>query len=328
MKTKIFTLMAIITMATTANAADALSGKFTINSRGDQVFFSKGNLQASTSDYGESWTWDFALNQWDYIGKAASNDAILEDGTVSVNAPVDLFCWSTPSTYYGINSTTSDLPGRFIDWGATIGEGWYTLSKDEWVYLFHGRSKADELFGLGSVNGINGTIILPDNWTLPEGAIFNKAKDNNLVWSNGGYDDYYYYFNEHGYNFSHNTYTIGQWETMERAGAVFLPAAGYRTYTIVYHSGEIGHYWSSTRDGECCAYYLYFDQVTLEPQNYEAPRDFGYSVRLVLDSSAPAGIEEINAAAIQEDSRKIFHDGQLFIRCGEEIFNAQGARVK
>ncbi|MBR0310192.1 MAG: hypothetical protein IJQ97_04840, partial [Paludibacteraceae bacterium] len=46
----------------------ALSGAFTINANGDKIVFSKGNLQATTTDLGTNWTWDFAPNQWSLIG--------------------------------------------------------------------------------------------------------------------------------------------------------------------------------------------------------------------------------------------------------------------
>ena len=67
-------MLAIAAMAMTVSADDALSGKFTINENGDQVVFSRGNLQATTNDLGANWTWGFAENQWDYIGNAAANN--------------------------------------------------------------------------------------------------------------------------------------------------------------------------------------------------------------------------------------------------------------
>lgn len=59
----------------------AISGKFTINGNGDKVFFAKGNLQATTTDNGASWTWAFATNQWDYVGNAVANNAINGNGS-------------------------------------------------------------------------------------------------------------------------------------------------------------------------------------------------------------------------------------------------------
>ena len=162
----------------TINATEgALNGKFSV-SADKQVVFSKGNLQATTADLGANWAWGFAEHQYDVIGAATANNTISGDKTVSSNGTIDLFGWSTATTYYGINNSTtsSDYSGDFVDWGATIGEGWYTLSKDEWVYLFLGRTDAAHLFGMGSVNGVNGTILLPDNW---EG---DKFTDTDSKW--------------------------------------------------------------------------------------------------------------------------------------------------
>ena len=45
----------------------ALPGKFAI-ANGTEVYFSRGNLQAVFASAGSSCTWQFAANQWDYIG--------------------------------------------------------------------------------------------------------------------------------------------------------------------------------------------------------------------------------------------------------------------
>lgn len=254
-----------------------IKGKFTVDKNGKQVQFSKGNLQAAYD--GSKWTWAFAEHQWDYVGNAAANNAISGNGTVSTNGTVDLFCWSTPATYYGIHKTNLDIySGDFEEWGKNIGEGWYTLSEDEWVYLLHGRDKADELFGFGSVNGITGLIILPDDWTLPNGATFNSAKDKNLVWNNEGNS----YKNSKNDNFSHNIYYAKQWDTMEKAGAVFLPAAGVRYVKNVTDVGSRGCYWTSTPTNEDTASDMYFASTSISITGLSA-RYGGLSVRLVRE---------------------------------------------
>lgn len=261
-----------------------LSGIFSV-SETKKVHFSQGNLQANYND--SSWTWTFANNQWDFIGDAVANNAINGNGTVSSNGTVDLFGWSTASTYYGIYNVTNNAAysGNFVDWGTNaITNGgnqaklWRTLTKDEWVYLFHGRTNAATLFGLGKVNGINGMIILPDNWTLPTGASFTASTTQGLTFNTS------WYRNDNGNNFSHNTYTAEQWLTMESAGAVFLPGAGSRDNTTIYVtatlSGPICCYWSATRSGQHNAFYFNFGlyYVYLE-QN--TSRFYGHSVRLV-----------------------------------------------
>lgn len=255
-----------------------IKGIFSIREN-SQVYFSKGNLRATTTDFGASWIWEFAEHQWDYVGNKAANNAINGNGKVLVNGTVDLFGWSTPANNYGISKSLDDgvYYGYYPkDWGENIGNGWCTLSYPNWIYLFHERAKADELFGFGSVNGVNGTIILPDDWTLPVGATFNSAKDMNLAWRSA--KELYYNSNEN--NFSHNAYTVEQWSVMESAGAVFLPAAGYRNNTGVSEVGSEGYYWSSTPRGDDAAYDVTFNSLFLYPGNYSG-RGCGFSVRLV-----------------------------------------------
>ena len=265
---------------TTPSDEGILSGEFSVSAT-EKVHFSKGNLQATYN--GSSWSWSFATNQWDYIGDAAANTAITGNGTVSTNGTVDLFGWSTAATYFGIHNSTdySIYSGDFVDWGTNAitnggneANAWRTLTKDEWVYLFYTRENAATLFGLGSVNGVNGTILLPDNWTLPAGASFTASTTQGLA------DQGTYFSNSSGNNFSHNTYTAEQWSVMESAGAVFLPAAGYRGGTGVYYVGSYGYYWSATPFVTNYAYYLDFGSSYLRPQYY-GYRSSGRSVRLV-----------------------------------------------
>ena len=266
---------------TTPSGDGALSGEFSVSAT-NKVHFSQGNLQATYN--GSSWTWVFAANQYDYIGSAAANNAINGNGTVSSNGTVDLFGWSTAATYFGIHNSTdnSTYSGDFVDWGTNaITNGgnaanlWRTLTKDEWVYLFYTRTNAATLFGLGSVNGVNGTILLPDNWELPAGASFIASTTQGLVWT----DDSYYYDENNGH-FTDNTYTKEQWSVMESAGAVFLPAAGNRYGSDVYNVGSGGGYWAATPYDTDFAYFLFFYSYYLNPQNYNG-RSSGFSVRLV-----------------------------------------------
>ena len=221
----------------------------------------------------------------------------------SYNGWIDLFGWGTSgwesgavcyqpwstsltnSDYYPGGSYTNSLTGAYAnaDWGVynEISEDapgtWRTLTSDEWEYLFHGRANYAGLFGLGTVNGVQGTIILPDNWesVKPSGLTFTPSTSNGLSWQGD------YYRNSNGTNYSDNTYTLEQWEKkMETAGAVFLPAAGGRYGMTVLDAGSGGNYWSSTQYDSDYAYYLDFYPVYLYPQ-YSYYRSRGYSVRLV-----------------------------------------------
>lgn len=136
--------------------------------------------------------------------------------------------------------------------------------------VFYGRTDAAKLFSLGKVNGVNGTILLPDNWS---GEKFDNA-------AKGLTDKGTYYINSNGTNFTLHTYDGDAWTAMEENGAVFLPAAGYRYGTGVEHVGSKGYYWSASSDDTRFAYYLYFYSKRLEPQD-RGNRCCGQSVRLV-----------------------------------------------
>lgn len=238
-----------------------LSGEFSVSAT-TKVHFSQGNLQYVG-------TWQFAEHQWDIIGNAQADNNR------------DLFGWGTGDAPNKVSTTPSDY-STFTDWGTNaitnggnIANMWRTLTTDEWVYLFETRTNAATLFGLGSVNGVNGTIILPDNWVLPAGASFTASTTQGLVFVY--YDGLY--SNSNGNNFSHNSYTKEQWSVMESAGAVFLPAAGDRSSVGVHGFGSYGGYWSSPYD-TLYAYYLRFNSYELDPQDICLLYG-GQSVRLV-----------------------------------------------
>ncbi|MCR4663754.1 MAG: hypothetical protein K5660_00105 [Paludibacteraceae bacterium] len=244
-------------------------GPFSVSAT-QQVIFSPGNLQYQASTK----TWRFAEHQWNYIGDANKNISSSYSGWI------DLFSWGTGDNPTKSSTNNSDY-STFTDWGVNpISTGgnaanlWRTLTKDEWVYLFHGRANAEKLFGLGTVNGVQGTIILPDGWSTPSGLTFIPSTDKGLAWLEINY------YNSKGDNFSHNTYTSSQWEQMEANGAVFLPVSGNRYGTSVDDVGTNGYYWSSTPNGSSYAYFVLFRSNNLNPE-FNNSRHFGLSVRLV-----------------------------------------------
>lgn len=273
---KIFLFVAAFCCTVMVNAATAgaLTGRFTINAKGDQVYFSQGNLQYQAS----SNKWQFAAHQYDTIGAANANISASNPGWI------DLFGWGTGNNPTLASAEYSDY-ATFVDWGVNpIANGgnqanlWRTLTKDEWVYLFYGRANAAKLFGLGSVNGVNGTILLPDNWS---GDKFTDTE-------NGLADQGNYFYNEKDNNFSFHTYTAEQWSVMEAAGAVFLPAAGFRFGSDVIDAGAFGNYQAATPNDKYDAFGINFSSGSLNPQLYFSCTS-GRSVRLVCRcSSAPA----------------------------------------
>ncbi len=195
---------------------------------------------------------------------------------------IDLFGWSgsTGAAKWGISTSdnNSNYAGDFVDWGAnTIGTSapntYRTLTKDEWDYLFNTRTNASDKKGVARINlnadgtqYINGLVLLPDSWTCPEGITFQGGFASSS--SIQVYADY-------------QTFTLAQWQQLEAAGAVFLPASGDRLGSVVDIVQYGGLYWSATPSDSDRAYYLYFD-------SYEAYTNFnfrynGQAVRLVQD---------------------------------------------
>ncbi|MBR1807836.1 MAG: hypothetical protein IJ776_00400 [Paludibacteraceae bacterium] len=174
-------MSALVACTFQMNATEgALQGRFTINQNGDQVVFSQGNLQYQASTQ----TWRFATNQYDYVGDANKNINDTYDGWI------DLFGWGTGDAPTKTSTNEADY-ATFTDWGTNpINNGgvdtWRTPTREEWKYLFLSRENAATLFGLGSVDGAKGLIILPDNWVLPEGASFTAGTTVGLV-NKGGY---------------------------------------------------------------------------------------------------------------------------------------------
>ena len=246
---------------------DCIPGFFSVGG-GKRVCFSKGNLQYHC----QKQEWRFAEHQYDIIGSDNKNNS------ANYNGYIDLFGWGTwikdgasPTTKsqdnsdYSISGTGSGEFENICKDG--IGNEWRILTSEEWQYLIHRDNKTK--FGVAEVVGVTGLILLPDEWTdpKPDGKEFKSGIANNSGTT---------YFKDI------NEYDAEQWSQLESSGAVFLPAAGYRSSSHVYRVGLMGYYWSNTDyDSEYERYLgIYSDCVSLD---YENPY-FGYSVRLVISS--------------------------------------------
>ena len=270
-----------------------LTGKFTINSSGDQVFFSRGNLQATYD--GADWTWTFAENQWDYLGEGGANLLIVEDGVLSAPGTVDYFHWSVEDSYFGIYPVMKNgkfanyEKGEFKDWGKALGFGWRTLSEPEWDYLLNGRASGSTVNAVSDARytrcvintdgtAANGLILFPDGVTI-------EASEA-TAW---GLINTFTPFSSAGWR---TKCTTEQWAALAAKGCVFLPTAGYRgyytgdtKYWYVSLMNEAGFYWTSTKTTDYNAYALSnrYDgntQYKILPDN-DISRTTGNSVRLV-----------------------------------------------
>lgn len=270
------------------SASAPLPAVFTVDA-GKTVKFSKGNLQATYN--GSSWIWGFAEHQWDYIGNAAGNTSINGNGTVSANGTVDLFGWVgasstwTGAAQYGISNstTTNNVDGygnvageaQKVGWGATVGTGWRTLTRPEWLYLLSTRETSITVnstdharYTLAIINTdgteVKGLIIFPDGYTggTPAGVTWGTINAKSTY---------------------ETTCTSAGWTALEAAGCVFLPAAGYREASTVTDAGIGAGYWSSSSSDVKYAFGLYFESDYMTIQ-YGGNRKYGFSVRLVRDA--------------------------------------------
>lgn len=276
-----------VTVATIVNPGEfpvgAINGKFTINEDGDQVYFSKGNLQyigSAATPY-----WKFADHQWDYFGTTTGQNSADENvdrdlfgwGTSGYNhGAVCYQPWSTGTNYsdyfaYGqYNYNLYDQTGQ-ADWGYNAilnggnqeNSGWRTLTQPEWDYVFNTRNTASGIRWVSAtVNGIIGVILLPDNWMTS-----------------------IYALNSTHYYFSYNTITSDDWNNiLEASGAIFLPVVPGRWGTSVSEGSNIGYYWSASYYDRYRTYFLFisdFGEVYCTTFSDPDGRGYGSSVRLV-----------------------------------------------
>ena len=245
----------------------AIDGMFTINARGDKVYFSKGNLQyigSASTPY-----WKFAEHQWDYLGNNGQ-------GSTNQNVDRDLFgygtsgynngqnCWQPYSTIENISYYYSGYLTGNADWGYnaisnggnTVNKGWRSLTNAEWEYIFNTRTTTSNVrYAMGQVNGVKGVILLPDNW------------DTSILTLN----------NPNGGGLTSNTITLEEWNnSLKPNGVVFLPAAGYRQNTTVKLAGECGNYYYNDYD-----HFLRFYNNEFNYGYSQISRCNGHSVRLV-----------------------------------------------
>lgn len=237
----------------------ALPGKFTINSDGDQVYFSKGNLRYTIATR----TWSFFDKQFE-CGPFEYFEG--QDSEIS------LFTWGfdanksiIPDTEEYNNKESGELTQE-EDWGSQIGDGktWRTLSTAEWQYLFSCGDPTSPRYGLFKspvtvCDNIDCVVIAPDDWDL------------------------YAYPLQSSYGTTASEDNPLTWEQAEAAGLVCLPAGGYRLENLIVDWGY-GYYWSSTAYNSYLAYGVNFSNVSSEfLPDYTVTKDSGSSVRLVTD---------------------------------------------
>ena len=232
--------------------------------------------------------WRFAKNQTDYVGANNANASATYGGWI------DLFGWGTSghghgavcyqpwstngtaSNYYAYGNSSYnlyDMTGE-ADWGCNAIENggnqpfqWRTLTKAEWAYLLSSRSTSSgKRYAKAYVNGVNGVILLPDNWSTSYYSLNNT--------------------NSSSAAFSSNNITAAQWLSLEQHGAVFLPAAGWRSGTSTAYIGDTGYYWSSSwySSSNGIAMIWFSNSEFFISNGFSQPK-MGCAVRLVCQSN-------------------------------------------
>ena len=288
-----------------------IPGKFTVSADGNQVTFSKGNLQYLPARQ----TYLFAAHQFqsqDILNQWISETSLDFE---------DLFGWGTGDHASKISTNDADYP-TFNEWGkndilnTSYDAGtWRTMTKDEWDYLLNGRENAAQKRTIGQITigdytPICGTFLLPDEFEMPQGLEMDMTAQD---WSTNIYDPASLFM-------------------LQDAGAVFLPNDGYRVELEIKdiqpynHRGLNGYYWTATESGATDAQMMY---LTKTGPSFDArPRSQGMNVRLVKDAGAPVGIKDVAAPAKDNTIRKVLINGKFYIMQGDNLFNAQGAQLR
>lgn len=309
--------------------------KFSVG-KNKKVYFSRANLRAQYNNNSFPVAWSFPDDHYPYNQYLDVSGGITEyiSGTgyyyhnggnyidfSSSTSYGDRFTWGYSNQYQQTGSDfcqeNHDLSTDNVsnaDWGYVLqgtdyGDHWRTLSQEEWNYLLFGRSD-DKRFlkvqlqyydpGLGNVctgqkgNGesIYGIFVFPDGYDgegLQGTYTFNDATADFITGR---------------YLMIHSTYyPENDAKKMLEAGAVFLPAAGYRDgslymeydyYSCQYHTATVtaGYYWTSSHvfhpdyAENYQAYAVSFDKngIHTTTENAKLYRQKGCCVRLVWDA--------------------------------------------
>ena len=280
-------------------------GLFSVNST-KKVIISQGNLCYKIN----SQVWSFLMSQYE---TSEADGSVGGDYSMSTKGEVTLFGWGTSgwnngnvkympyntanassggggSFGYGPTNGSSylySLTGTYAhaDWGVhnAISNGgnvagrWRTLTSGQWDTLFtkrittgtvNGTTMARYTFAWIKINNnksINGIILFPDDFeppTLQAESSWGIINDKS-AWT--------------------TKLVLLDWYRLEAEGAVFLPAAGYRSSATVKEANAYGSYWSSTVFNAVYPYRLFFRSNNLTIQDHNAEKRNGASVRLVHD---------------------------------------------
>ena len=297
----------------TANCQNAWDRFFYANNVTPENDPTVGNRYIDLFSWGTSDIDEFATRPWFMIRDSdPSNGAGIAGPGGAANLGIG-YSLGAPSNYTWYCPGHNDISGTNFDWGQAnaiynprTGEidqagTWRTLTgsyymdshpeEGEWYYVTKIRAAstlngtANARYCKAQVNGVNGLILFPDEYTHPSGVALPN------------------YINEPDVRCSENTYSATEWAAMEAAYATFLPCGGTRHgwgykenvwISNAWYTGQLlvqgqdnygGYYWSSSYRANMQAGTLRFLDATGGDQtnvnggnNYN--RELGCCVRL------------------------------------------------
>ncbi|MBR4492821.1 MAG: hypothetical protein IKO98_09205 [Bacteroidales bacterium] len=254
-----------------------------------------------TSGKGAKRTYPSGYNNWCEMPYAAENNAF-NNG----NGNYDY------TKYYGPASGNLTATNKY-DWGVNeilnqrTGNketGWRTLTKDEWDCLIESKdqygyacfkeTRYTDASGMNRTRYEGGIVLLPKGFIDPECCTEHQNINGQTVQSGNKkfLPSSAFPANTEG-AFNQNIYTKSDWDKMEAAGAIFLPATGTRGLFSIQdapqpiHGGVASQYWTSTRIDDYEAWCFRFENVDLTApiavRTQGSRKDAGCAVRLFKD---------------------------------------------
>ncbi len=307
-------------------ASDAHS--FSINTDGDQVLISPGNLQYCAVP--APGVWRFAERQFDRCGNGRIDGEKTDNGTAATTVfwdddgtltPcnnelasstyggwVDHFCFGT-SGLNDAHSPYSSIGQNFwSDWGQNVigddpANTWRTLTADEWNYLIvdrrvngdYGFSEVCLKYGDESAERLWGRIIYPDDFSFAKAGVTPIAVGLH-----------------EGELFSYSSIEISAatWEALEKEGCVFLPT-GKGNCGNYFWIDQCGAYWSST---------IVITPASIDAKAMKLYPDYGYisstMTAFVAESKVKHYVRLVRDFAGGESGSRVGSETIDTLRCG------------
>ena len=148
---------------------------------------------------------------------------------------------------------------------------WGLMKIGEWTYLLNDRPGAKQKRGFAKIHNTCGLIILPDNWSWTP----SHPQEPFVPFETAIGDD-----DPSSLTITWTPYRDEDWETMEAAGAVFLPAAGSinpNQYSDESDNGHVVNWGVGNNPATASGYYWTSSAVTVDNYNsrYSYCIDFG-----------------------------------------------------